>query len=149
MTEFLDSKRREIADRIAELAPLISEYEQLQEAAKALEQIPSDSNGSASRPATARVPARRGPGRPRGSKGKPGGGKAAATATRGRRKGSGKRQTEALTLVSHHPGITVSELAQKMGIQPTYLYRVLPDLEKEGKVRKQDYKWHPSTPAAA
>jgi MarR family len=145
MTEFLESKRQEIDKRIAELAPLISEYERLQEAARVLKALPDPGSANgAQRVASARVPARRGPGRPR-VKSAPDGGR--STAKVGRRKGSGKRQTETLSLIVAHPGITVSELAKRMGIKATYLYRVLPDLQKEGKVRKQDHKWHPSTPA--
>ena len=41
------------------------------------------------------------------------------------------------------PGITIPELASKMGIKHNYLYRVLPGLEKEGKVRKVGKGWHP------
>jgi hypothetical protein len=31
-----------------------------------------------------------------------------------------------------------------MGIKQNYLYRVLPGLEKEKKVRKKDRGWHPA-----
>ncbi len=67
MADFLDQKRREITDRMAELAPQVAEYKALQEAASAL-------NGLASArprtPATSAKPSarRRGPGRPRGSR---------------------------------------------------------------------------------
>jgi hypothetical protein len=68
-------------------------------------------------------------GRPKGSGGRP--------------KGSGKRATEALSLVQGQPGITIPELAAKMGIKQNYLYRVLPPLEKEGKLEKKGRGWHP------
>src|SRR5215218_5110270 len=61
---------------------------------------------------------RRGPGRPRGS----------------RTAGTGADQ--AVKLIKANPGITASEVARKMKIQPNYLYRVLGDLQKEGKVKK-------------
>ena len=41
-----------------------------------------------------------------------------------------------------NPGITISELASKMKIKPNYLYRVLPQLQKDGKVRKRGGGWH-------
>ncbi len=41
------------------------------------------------------------------------------------------------------PGITIPELAAKMGIKQNYLYRVLPGLEAENKVEKQGRGWHP------
>jgi hypothetical protein len=61
----------------------------------------------------------------------------------GRRKGSGKRAAEALSFVQAQPGITIPELATKMGIKQNYLYRVLPGLEQEGKLEKQGRGWHP------
>jgi hypothetical protein len=62
----------------------------------------------------------------------------------GRRKGQATRATEAFRLVANEPGITIPELAQKMGINQNYLYRVMPGLEKEGKVRKKGRGWHPA-----
>ena len=61
----------------------------------------------------------------------------------GRRKGSGTRAAEALTLVQGQPGITIPELAAKMGIKQNYLYRVLPGLEQEKKVTKKGRGWYP------
>jgi predicted Rossmann fold nucleotide-binding protein DprA/Smf involved in DNA uptake len=73
----------------------------------------------------------------------------AAPATRrrraGRRKGSGTRSVQALSLVKGQPGITIPELAAKMGIKQNYLYRVLPALEQEGKITKQGRGWHPKS----
>jgi DNA-binding IclR family transcriptional regulator len=45
--------------------------------------------------------------------------------------------------VQAQPGITIPELAARMGIKQNYLYRVLPSLEEEGKVAKQGRGWHP------
>jgi len=61
----------------------------------------------------------------------------------GRPKGSGKRASEALSLVQGQPGITIPELAAKMGIKQNYLYRVLPGLERDGKLEKKGRGWHP------
>lgn len=71
---------------------------------------------------------RRGPGRPRGS--------TAGTTRRRRRRRRGTRAEQAVKLVQENPGITASEIARNMSIQPNYLYRVLGDLQKEGKVKK-------------
>jgi sugar-specific transcriptional regulator TrmB len=71
---------------------------------------------------------RRGPGRPRGSR-------ASATRTRRRRRG-GTRADQAVKLIKDNPGITASEIAKRMKIQPNYMYRVLGDLQKEGRVKK-------------
>jgi hypothetical protein len=84
--------------------------------------------------ATAR---RRGPGRPRGS--------ATRTTTRRRgRRGGSTRATQALELVKSRPGITIPEMAAEMGIKQNYLYRVLPGLESEKKVKKSGRGWHPA-----
>jgi DNA-binding IclR family transcriptional regulator len=61
----------------------------------------------------------------------------------GRRKGSGTRALETLSLVRGQPGITIPELAAKMGIKQNYLYRVLPGLEREGKLEKKGRGWYP------
>ena len=67
------------------------------------------------------------------------------TATRGpgRPRGTGGRAQEALKLVHRHPGITIGEMAKRMRIQANYLYRILPHLEKEGKVKKRDKGYDP------
>jgi hypothetical protein len=97
---------------------------------------------------TAAAPAKAGrkkPGRPPGRKkpGRPAGSTSGRRA--GRRKGSGTRAAEALSFVQGQPGITIPELAAKMGIKQNYLYRVLPGLEQEGKVAKQGRGWHPKS----
>jgi predicted HTH transcriptional regulator len=72
---------------------------------------------------------RRGPGRPRGSR-------AGTTTRRRRRRRGGTRADQAVKLIKDNPGITASEIAKRMSIQPNYMYRVLGDLQKEGKVKK-------------
>jgi hypothetical protein len=145
VTDFLDQKRQEITDRLKELKPLVDEFRRLEAAVAALAGV----GGSSSASSTATVPVRRGPGRPRGS----GTRKAPAAATKapkatgrrraGRRKGSGTRAAEALSFVQGQPGITIPELAAKMGIKQNYLYRVLPGLEQENKVEKKGRGWYP------
>lgn len=67
----------------------------------------------------------------------------AQTTKRGRPKGSGTRAAEALAIVRGNPGITVPEVADKMGIKQNYLYRVLPGLADDGLVRKDGTGWYP------
>jgi DNA-binding IscR family transcriptional regulator len=43
------------------------------------------------------------------------------------------------------PGITIPEIAKSMGIEPNYLYRVLPRLAQEGQIRKDGQGWHPAS----
>ena len=150
MTDFLDEKRREITDRLKELKPLVDEYTRLEAAAAALDGVKGSSAATA-------APRRRGPGRPRGSSTRTQAAATTRSATKparkagrpagrrraGRRKGSGTRAAEALGFVKGQPGITIPELAAKMGIKQNYLYRVLPGLEQENKVTKKGRGWHP------
>jgi Winged helix-turn-helix DNA-binding len=150
VTDFLDEKRREITERLKELRPVVEEFNRLEKAAIAL----AGAVGSAASEVGQAV-RRRGRGRPRRATAsapkaaqapQPVKAKAArkpAGRPAGRRKGTGSRAAEALSLVQAQPGITIPELAAKMGISPNYLYRVLPGLEKEGKIRKDGRGWHP------
>jgi CRP-like cAMP-binding protein len=136
--DFLDETRKEIAARLKELKPLVDEYRRLEAAAAALDGVPTTSLMQAT-PATRRAPAR-------------------ATATtrkraatqgrrRGRPKGSATRGAEALALVKQNPGITIPEIAEKMGIKQNYLYRVLPGLAADGLVVKDGRGWKPKDAA--
>ena len=83
---------------------------------------------------------RRRPGRPRGSR-TGSGSTPSGTGRRRRRRRGGTRAEQALKLVASNPDITASEIASQMNIKPNYLYRVLSDLEKEGKVKKDGRKY--------
>jgi ribosomal protein S25 len=121
MTDFLDEKRKEIDARLRELRPLVDEFTQLEKAAAAL----------------AGVGGGKTPKRTRRSNG-------GTRRRRGRPRGSGNRAKQALELVRARPGITITELADAMGIKANYLYRVMPTLQKEGQVKKRDKGWHPA-----
>jgi hypothetical protein len=89
---------------------------------------------------------RRGPGRPRGSAKKSSGsstGSSAAPRRRRKRRG-GTRADQAVKLIEENPGIGASDVAKQMKIKPNYLYRVLGDLEKEGRVKKDGRQYHPT-----
>ena len=125
MTDFLDEKRKEIDARLKELKPLVEEHDRLEKAAAALAGV---GGGSTKRRASSSNGRRRGSG----------------TGRRGRPKGSGKRARQAEELVKAKPGITIPELADSMGIGANYLYRVMPGLQKDGKVKKRGKGWHPA-----
>ncbi|MGH2881532.1 MAG: hypothetical protein ACRDPA_02315 [Solirubrobacteraceae bacterium] len=129
MAGFVDSTVKEIDDRLRELKEEVSKLE----AAR-----------------SALVGTRRGPGRPRAARA------AAATTTstrrrtgrrpgrpRGRSRG-GTRANQALELVRSQPGITIPQIAEKMGIEPNYLYRVMPRLLSDGQVKREGQGWHPA-----
>jgi hypothetical protein len=128
---FVDSTVKEIDDRLRDLKQEVARLE----AAR-----------------TALTGGRRGPGRPRANSGRP---RASATrrsaTTTGRRRpgrprgrsGSGTRANQALELVRSTPGITIPQIAEKMGIEPNYLYRVMPRLAADGQVKREGQGWHP------
>lgn len=121
MADFLDEKRREIRARLQELKPLVEEYQRLEAAARALDGVTTTTAPRRTRSTTTRT----------GGAGR-----------RGRPRGSGTRGKQALELVRANPGITIPELAERMGIKQNYLYRVLPGLQKDGMVRKEGRGWH-------
>jgi sugar-specific transcriptional regulator TrmB len=99
------------------------------------------------------APARRSPGRPRGSKSSTKAkartkastaSTASASAPRRRKRRGGTRADQAVNLITSQPGISASDVAKTMKIKPNYLYRVLGDLEKEGRVKKQGRKYFPT-----
>lgn len=124
---FFDEARDALERTVKELR------DQLRQAEEALEKL----GGKATR---------RGPGRPKGS-----GRKAAATATGGttaprrrRKRRGGTRADQAVKLIESQPGISASDVAKTMKIKPNYLYRVLGDLEKEGRVKKDGRQYYPT-----
>jgi hypothetical protein len=127
VSDFLETKRKEIDARLRELRPLIDEYRQLEAAQVALAGLPSASRtapprrGRTARAATSSATPRR----------------------RGRPRGSGTRALQALELVKAQPGITTSDIATAMGIKQNYLYRVLPSLERDNKIAKRGRGWFP------
>ena len=89
---------------------------------------------------------RRAPGRPRGSKSATATSAAAATPRKKRRKRrGGTRADQAVSLIEGAPGISASDVAKQMKIKPNYLYRVLGDLEKEGRVKKDGRQYYPGS----
>jgi hypothetical protein len=124
MADFLTEKRQEIDSRLKELRPLYEEYLKLEKAQEALSGVDQ--------------PRRRG--RPPGSTNRP------ATANgrrRRRRRSGGTRGDQALEVVRQNPGISVSELGDKLGVtQKNYLYRVMANLQEDGAVRKEGRGFH-------
>jgi transposase-like protein len=111
VADFLSEKRAEIDSRLKELRPLYDEYQKLERAKAAL-----DGLDGAAKPARATT----GNGRKR------------------RRRAGGTAAEHALVAVRQNPGITVSELAPKLGIKhKNYLYRVMAGLQQDGAVQKQ------------
>jgi sugar-specific transcriptional regulator TrmB len=122
-TNALDEARQLVERRLAEL----------DDERKRLERALAELGGKAG--------TRRGPGRPRGSSSKA---TSAAAPKRRRKRRGGTRADQAVKLIEEQPGIGASEVAKAMKIKPNYLYRVLSDLEKEGRVKKEGRQYHPA-----
>jgi sugar-specific transcriptional regulator TrmB len=84
---------------------------------------------------------RRGPGRPTGRKPAT---RSKGTSPKRRKRRGGSRADQAVALITKKPGISAAEIAKELKIKPNYLYRVLGDLEKEGRVKKEGRKYHPA-----
>jgi sugar-specific transcriptional regulator TrmB len=126
---FLDEARDALERTVQELR------EQLNQAEEALEKL----GGKTAR--------RRGPGRPKGSGTKSSSKRASSGASaprRRRKRRGGTRADQAVQLIESQPGISASDVAKTMKIKPNYLYRVLGDLEKEGRVKKDGRQYHPA-----
>lgn len=119
-THVLDEARDLVKKRLAELD---DERKRLE---RALTELGGKATGRSGRS----------PGRPRGAK--------AGGAPKRRRRKGGTRADEAVKLVESSPGITASDIAKTMKIKPNYLYRVLGDLEKEGRVKKKGRQYFPT-----
>ena len=123
MADFLSEKRAEIDSRLKELRPLHEEYLKLERAKQALDGLDTP---------------RRGPGRPRGSRGATPSTGSSDGRRRRRRRSGGTHAERALETIRQNPGITVAEMAPKLGIaHKNYLYRVLNGLQSEGAVQKE------------
>jgi Winged helix-turn-helix DNA-binding len=123
LADFVDSTVKDIDNRLAELA---REVTKLQAARAAL------------------VGGRRGPGRPPGSTATRRRRATRSTGRSRRRRGGNTRATQALELVRSQPGITIPQIAEKLKIEPNYLYRVMPKLVEDGSVKRDGQGWHPA-----
>jgi hypothetical protein len=127
---FVDSTVKDIDDRLRELKEEVARLEAARTALVGGRRRPgrprAASTAAAATPTRRRAAAARRPGRPRG------------------RSRSGTRANQALELVRSTPGITIPQIAEKMGIEPNYLYRVMPRLATDGQVKREGQGWHPA-----
>jgi hypothetical protein len=61
----------------------------------------------------------------------------------------GQRNDDVLRLVEENPGITVREISERLGVDPTGLYRVAKRLTDDGRVRKDGTRLYPVESATA
>lgn len=129
MAGFIDAAVQDIDNRLKELK---DEEQRLMAARAALSGSTRRGPGRPPKSAgTGTSRRRRRPGRPRG------------------RRGGNTRSNQALELVRTAPGITIPEIADKLSIQPNYLYRVMPKLTSDGLVRRSGQGWYPAQTGTA
>jgi len=126
IVEEVRSLERRIGDRLAELEPLLHEYNELRARAERLGL--GAAAGAAQPPAPSRSPA--------------------GTAKRARKAAragvrDGDRSAQVAALVAERPGLTVAGVAKELGVDATSLYRVVRRLEQRGQIRKDGTELHP------
>jgi hypothetical protein len=122
-----------VAKRMAELKPMVDEYAELERVAQRLGVKPA---AAASARSGSRSRGRSRSGRARS---------AARSSSRNESTTSARRSERAeqiLAMAAEQPGITVAEVAKKMGVDATGLYRPVRRLLKEGRLRKKGTELH-------
>jgi hypothetical protein len=126
--EDLEAIEHRVTARIDELRPMLEEYRELEAAARRLG-IDVDAIKPASRSSSRRRTRRR----------------RAKPARRGARSsGRVQRRDQVLALINERPGISVPDIGKELGVDPTGLYRVVRQLQKEGAIRKEGLALQPA-----
>lgn len=116
--ELREKAKTRLKDVRSQIAPLLAEEKEL------VEMLPSEH--SEEKPKAA-------PAEPQGAQPK----------RRRRSRKGGTREEQAIKFINENPGASASDVAKALKIKPNYLYRVLGDAEKDGKVRKDGRQYHP------
>ena len=154
----------QVAKRLRELKPLVAEYHELEQVAQRLGlSVRNDAPAAGPRPpASTRRRRRTAKAAPRSAVSKRNGSadggtaKRAVAATQPRparsprteRAGSSRpsrRQQDVLRLVKQRPGITVSEIAEELGVDATGLYRPVHKLEQDRAIIKRGVALTPTS----
>jgi hypothetical protein len=109
----LRSLEQRVIARLEELQPLVEEYKELEDVAKRL-------GIDTERAAPARAPSGKSSRRRRRTAAAP-----------------GQRRDQVLAMVKEKPGVTVPEIANSLGVDPTGLYRVVRTLQNDGQLKKE------------
>jgi hypothetical protein len=137
-TNVIDEARELLERRLADLHDERQRLERaLAELGGKVKRSPGRPRGSASTSTTSTPSTPSAPSAPRAPK-------ATGGSKKRRRRRGGTRADQAVDLITSQPGISASDVAKTMKIKPNYLYRVLGDLEKEGRVKKDGRQYYPA-----
>ena len=125
MGGFVDSTVKDIDGRLEELKEEVVKLEAARAALTGARRSPGRPRGSSTSERQPTTP-RRAPGRPRS------------------RRGGNTRSNQALELVRAEPGIKIPQIAEKLDIEPNYLYRVMPKLVSDGLISRKGQGWYPA-----
>lgn len=150
--DLIDDFQKRIDERMAEIQPLVQEYHALQQLRSAITSL--DPEAVAAHVSAFPLPGGAGDlldgngfgeagGRPRG--------KRQARSAAGKRVGRAPTRREpepdpepsedyeraALELIATEPGLTASQMAEQLNVPVSTLFRLLPPLQRSGRIRKQ------------
>lgn len=152
--DLIDDFQKRIDERMAEIQPLVQEYHALQQLRSAITSL--DPEAVAAHVSAFPLPGGAGDlldgngfgdvsgGRSRGKRQQsrtPAGkrpGRAAAARTEPEPEPSGADyERAALELIATEPGLTASQMAERLNVPVSALFRLLPPLQRSGRIRKQ------------
>lgn len=141
-----------VTERLAELEPLVNEYNQLRAEAERfnLSLTRNGTKPAPARPKRSRTPTRR---RAKGTTAAQSTKRANDSATASAKPGAASqpssqagtsRREQVLELVKSNPGITVAQLGQRLEVDATSLYRHVNRLNADGQIRKSGLELQPA-----
>lgn len=115
----LEDLNKQLKARSRELEPLVAEYNDIQEALKVVDRGASArKNPRRTARVASNIPTHTG------------------HASKRHRAGRGERPEQFVKIVQESPGLTVSEVAKRIGVHPGGLYAIAKKLSAEGAVKK-------------
>jgi ribosomal protein S25 len=155
----IDDFQRQIDARLAELQPAFAEYTALQQLREAINSL--DPEAAAAHVSLFPFPVATGAapnGQPEAPAPRPARTSDGASTARRRRARAAQEPQQgptveeqnaayadaAIELVGQEPGLTAGQLAERMGVPASVLFRLLPTLQREGRLRKQGKGYRPA-----
>jgi hypothetical protein len=132
--------RERVATRLAELEPLVREYEELQRVAAEIG-LPASAPASSTPKEAAGGPAAAADTELRPARATP---RQQTRHAQRRVTAAAERDARVLEAVAANPGATVAEIASVLGVDAVSLYRPVRDLASTGKVVKRGRGLHPA-----